>query len=359
MTQLRILAADLAAAVSACASVSDRGAIPILKSIRIMAENGSAQFVATDTFQTLTVRVPASGDGAFCIDADTIAQKAKAVKKGEVTIDCDGKNAVISQGRTRWTIPVLPVADFPATVADPVDGDPINLPSTFMTAFNAAASHADQSRPFIMGVRFDGDMIVGTNGHKLAAIQVPLSLPVATIPNSAVSKLAALTGNLSVTISGHSAMFANETMTFKTQLVQEGYPDWRRVLPSLDHHAIVDRAEFLQTVSRAAALKNDASDKVRYLAMRVKFLDGEIEVMSRNSVGEEGVDYAACERNGPEKWIGFMGSLLTETLSSMDAEKVIIRYTDERTAITIEPVGSGRTNIRVVMPRQLPAGFGS
>jgi DNA polymerase III subunit beta len=357
MQSFRIMARELAAAVSACASVADRGQVPILKTIRIIADGQKVEFVATDTSQTLICRAACEGSAEFCIDADALMQKTKSMKSGEVQIDCDGQNATISQGRTKWKIPVLPIVDFPSSVADPVDGETVELPASFMTDFNSVSPHTDQSRPFIMGVRFDGDMIIGTNGNKLAAVQVSVQLPSATIPNAACAKLAILGENVSVTISNSAAMFSTEFMSFKTQRVYEAYPDWRRVLPTLEHSATVDRAEFMQAVARAGALKNDG-DKVKYVQMRVLFGDGEIEIMSRNSIGEEGVDYAKCERDGPEKWVGFVGFMLSEVLQSMTAETIRIRYTDEKNPITIEPVVSNRTDIRVVMPRQLPAGFG-
>lgn len=346
------MARELAAAVSACATVADKGNVPILKTIRIVASGGAVEFTATDTAQTIHVRAACDGDLSCCVDAQALDQKCRAIKSGEVDIVQSDTDITISQGRTKWKIPVMPVADYPAQAAGAVKGKKIEMPETFLSDIAAAVSHADPTRANLMGVLLDGKHMVSTDGKRMAAIEFADKLPRVTLPTQAVNRIALLDGQITAVIGELAATFSTEFVTLRTQLLADPFPDWKRIIPELPHSAIVDRAEFMAAVQRATAIRAD--DK-RIVYVRLTFGD-EIEIYSRNSSDEDGRDYVACSGAEPA-YVGLNADALRSVLSTMDAETIIVRYQDFQTPIMIESVKSDRQNVRVLMPVRLPAGF--
>jgi DNA polymerase III subunit beta len=355
---LRIMGRELHAAVNACASIAHRGAIPIIATIHIHAENGKATFTATDTEQTISVRAACAGDFSACINAEALAQKTKLLKSGEVTITGDDKSATVSQGRTRWTIPILPASDFPAVLSTEIKGSSVKAPANFLSAISAALPSAETMgtpRVFLQGVHLSGKHIVSTNGSRMCVIETDADFPEGTIPVQACSRLAILEGDITIAFSANSAIFATEHMTLRTQLIAEAFPDWKRIIPKPPHSASVDLAEFRATVSSAAAIRGD---KDKAIPMKISFGDGDIAVMTRNSENEEGNSDMAATVNGPAKWVGFNGSNLTAAISSLASETVSVEYGEYQDPIVVRAIGRDREDYRVIMPWRLPAGFG-
>lgn len=350
---MRIMARELRAAVDTCAGVADRmGAIPVLAAIRIEISGGIASFMATNTQQTIVHRAACEGSGSICVDAGSLDMKVKTLRDGEVAMVADDKFLSVGQGRTKWKLPVI-LDDFPASLMIKATGDAIKLPPRFAATLSrvSASAHPEGSaRAYLEGVCIDGDMMVATDASRMAVspIGVSVTSDPSIIPIKACAKIASLDGEISIRIAGTSAIFETETVSIKTQLVDGTYPDWRRVVPDgHPHHVNVDRADLIASIKRASSTTADAT-KDRAAPMRLTIGD-EIECLTRNAAGEEGVDYVACDRHGDEIAIGINAPVFLGAIESLTGEKIRVEYRDPTSAIKI----TSGDDVRVVMPYRL------
>lgn len=352
---LRIMARELASAIKSCAQVSDTsGKIPILKTTLIDAKSGTASFTATNTDQTITARAACEGDASFCIDTATLAAKISTLRSDQpVSIDGDDKSVTISQGRTKWKMPILPAEDFPNTGT--VNGDPVTVTDEFAAAILAVAPVVATAFGLPhAGVLIDGNKIVATDGKQLRLVEITPTFPrSAILPPRACSLIPA---NCEVRIDEWGASFTTDALTFKTKLISGQFPDYPRVVASfsgeLVNSANVDREQFLASLERASAIKASGEKQGTFINMQLRFRDEEIEVFTRNHIeGEEGSDFVACERTGGDSDVGFNGSMIIAAVQSLTSETVTIRYGKASSPVIIEPLNSKGENIRVVMPR--------
>lgn len=359
MTQfsLTIMTREIASALASVIQVIDTGAkIPILKTTRITVADGIAEFVGTNTMQTVIARAACAGEGAIAIDAASLEGKIRALRQSEpVTITQDGAFVTVSQGRTRWKTPVLPASDFPGQVASVISGDPVQVTAKFMDAVRRAGSCVDPNEPreMLRGVHLS-DVAVATDGRSLALISGDATFPGITIPHQAIAAIGKMTGDITAIASDKAIQFSSEWMTFKTQLIEAHYPDFRRVIPTgMTGEVHVDRQALAAAVTRAASIRADGDKAGAYIPLTMKIREDEIEIFTSNREGEEGSDFVPCERiSGPDADIRMAGSLLIRAINSLDCDNVQIGFEDFRSPIVMSPIGSDRENIRIVMPRQ-------
>lgn len=352
---LTIEASDLLAAIKLTSQVSDNGNIQILKSTLISVNGNAANFTATNSNQTITARYPATGSGSICVETSALLAKIQTLKPGaQISLEIDGPHVVAKSGRSKWKLPYLPANDFPSSVSDPVDADPVSVGPDFLAAINSAigaaeinlgASHA--------GVRIDGNSVVATNGKQLRVIEFDGTLPSFTLPPS-VAKL--IPAECDIRASEHAVSFSTDTMTIKTKLIENSYPDWQRILSSFDKNltgsASVDRDEFIAALEMASAIKVSGEKAGSFVNMRITINQDEVDVFTRNHVeNEEGSAVCQCERDGPDSQIGVNGRMLIDAVKSLACDTVRILYGDTSTPMILSPLNSPARNIRMVMPR--------
>lgn len=348
---------DFSSALSAASSVINKAeTIPVLKAIRITVANGRAELVGTNTQQTVIVNIEAEGSGSICIDAASLEAKIKSLNQTDfVRIAEEDGFVIVSQKRTRWKTPALPADDFPDNVASPVDGKEVDIPALFMPALKSVSVCVDPAEPreYLRGVRM-ADALVGTDGRSLAVAGCGAVFDGVTVPLVAVAAISKLSGDIVATASDKAIQFSTDRMTIKTQVIDAGFPEYRRIIPSdLDGLAIVDRQELLAAITRASAIRAVGEKSGAFVPVALRIRSSEIEIASENRDGEEGADYVSCDRqSGADCDIRFSGALITRALNSLDCEVVELAFHDHMSPILIRPVGDGPENIRIVMPRQ-------
>lgn len=354
---MQIMARELSAAIAACATVADANSkIPILRTTRIAIDGGFASMIATNTEQTITVRAACAGSGVTCIDTGLLSAKIMTLRPNEpVVFEGDGKFVAISQGRTKWRVPVL-LDDFP--LPTPVDGEPVKLGKDFIAALNQAFSVIDPGGPsFISGAFIGGKTVMATNGKTARIIEFDGNLPRDTIiPARVVGRVTAMfPDGATVTTSENAATFSTEFVTLKTRLVEGIFPDIRRVISSFDQSLVntftVDADEFSGVIMRASAIGKSGEKSGAFINMQLRIRADEIEIATRNLNGEEGSDFCRCERTGEDADIGIKGDDLVLAVQSMPSDTYQVRYGGKENPFVMSPLGSTRENIRVIQPR--------
>lgn len=309
---LACMANQLAGALAAAGTVTDHGLkIPLLKATRIEVGGGSASIIATNTDQSIHKRIAAEGSGVVHLDTAALTAKITALKQtAPVAIEGDGKAVTITQGRTRWKLPVLAntsVYDF-VTSAAAIEGAEITLPGErlrFALAGVRTSASTDASRYYLAGpyVDFgDGLRLVATDGNTLAVIQVPGEFARHDgfiVPMKAVDAIARLFDPetpLTMIFNDQTFTLGDGETLFRSKMIEGVYPDWRRVVPSSEGAVYVDGAEFVAAIERVSAIRENVGTASKFVPVTMIFRETEIELTTQNGDGEEGSDYCACER---------------------------------------------------------------
>lgn len=339
----RTLSAALSRATGAINKVKQN---PILLCVRIFAGDGEMVVSATDMDRVITVRMACEGEcEPVCIDFTRLASVVGTMKdRGDLTMDVGQDTAVITCGRSRFTLPFFKSDIWPNL--DEVEWQhsfEVSGPqfARLMTALEPAIS-SEASRFFLNGIylhpgavsdaRRKGCLLgVATDGHKMYArhIEVP-ELPPAMagiiVPAIACAGIAKLFGEIDVlrlSVTERKLKVAVDGTDYITKLIEASYPDWRRVSPAQPSAFSYDTAQLTAALQVASAAK---SAEKAGKAVKLSFGDGEttLEAVDSNNpafTGSDAVPHSALDPPLAQV-IGVNVDYLIEMLARLDAETV-------------------------------------
>ena len=235
-------------------------------------EDGKLTMAATNNEMALEQRMPAQIQeaGALLINAKLFANMLSVLGGETVTIQGeDGRQAEITSGTCRYTIPILPVSNYPrAEIPFPEDTVTVkNIPS--MAARTVFAAAENEGKPAMRCVKLvftsDGLKAVSYDGSRLASAkgdsrgEASASL---LVPAASLHKLAHLVGNrdeLDVGTTGKSVVFMKEDFLFSARLLQGEHVDDDLLLRSVQSSftILTDAAALYDAVSAVSVLADD------------------------------------------------------------------------------------------------------
>jgi len=327
-------------------AVGARSPLPILQGILCEVENGVLRVTGTDTELTIrtTHEVEALQEGRTLIPAKLAAEAVRKLPAGAVTVSATGGEVEITGNGPRFRLRELAVEDYP-TVAVPspgagaaVDGE------TLVKALSqvGVAASTDEARPTLTGVLFEtegeGLRLVATDSYRLAVRDLPGVEGTATtlVPFRALREIARTVGDVKMTIDlgDREATFASERGTLTVRVIEASFPNYRMLLrEAYPNRLVVSRTGLLEAVGRAALVAED------HIPVRLSMHDGGVELsVSRQEVGEE-TEHLAGEYTGEEMTIAFNTRYLTDGVSAVDSDEVVIDTVDPLKAGVVRAEG--------------------
>jgi len=191
-------------------------------------------------------------EGRTLVSGRLLAEITRSLPAAPVEIAVEGSRAVLTCGSARFTLPTLPVEDYPALPAVPPATGKVES-SAFAAAVGqvAIAAGRDDTLPVLTGVRLEivGDRLTlaATDRYRLAVREIPWRpeqpdatgtalVPARTLSDAARSMSSAgaeVTVALGSGPSGEAlAGFSCGTRETTTRLVDGQFPDYRRLLPA-------------------------------------------------------------------------------------------------------------------------------
>lgn len=291
-------------------AVETRNTIPILATVRLVAENSRLTVTGTNLNVEMAGSIEADGDLAVCIDAKLLAAAVNKAGGDDLAFEADGTTATLKAGRSRYKLPVLPVDDFPTMQTGEFtaefDADP-----AAMFAPVAFAMSDEATRFYLCGAYLEPHAVTATNGHKLSSVAHELGVefrPV-IVPSGTVAL--APKGKTKVRISGTKIQFVADDIILTSALVDGSYPDYERVIPrDQPNVAVFDNAAMKAAVDRVAIVSQDKAPSVR-----LDLTTAEISVSARGD--GEADDVVPCAYDGPAQAVGFNARYLGEVLGCL------------------------------------------
>ena len=280
----------------AARSLASRPTVPVLAGLLLTLDESSLTISGFDLEAStqITVDVNVGTTGQALVSGRLLAEITRALPPHPVDVALDGSRLSITCASARFTLPTMPVEDYPRlpdmpTTAGKVDG------SVFATAVAQAAVAAgrDDTLPMLTGVRLEinGEKLTlaATDRYRLAVrelewlptsnLDVQVLVPARALADAAkslaghdeltIALSTAAAGGTGEGIIGFSAT-GHETTT---RLLDAQFPPYRTLLPSdWASSAEVSVSAFTESVKRVALLAD------RGTPVRLEFADGGVSL---------------------------------------------------------------------------------
>jgi DNA polymerase III subunit beta len=357
-------------------SLPSRPSVPVLAGVLMRVSGGRLTVSAFDyeVSSQCTIDVNGDADGAGLVSGRLLAEITKALPAKPVDIAAVGSHLELVCGSARFTLPTMPVEDYPTLPDMPSTAGTVEA-AVFASAVGqvAVAAGRDETLPMMTGVRIelDGETLtmLATDRYRLAMRELPWRpdnpdasmhalVPAKTL-NDTAKTLGPLGGEVTVALARGGAGegmigFASATGSRRTtsRLLDGEYPPVRKLFPeSHSSQAQLPVAGLVEVVKRVALVAE------RSTPVRLSFGDDGLVVeagTSEDARASEAMDAALV---GDGLTIAFNPQYLLDGLGALEGPTAVLSFTDARkpavlTAATAEgePVAGYRY---LIMPIRL------
>lgn len=329
--KITIPRADLARLLASTIKVVEsRNNIPILSTVRLVADGGKITATATDLDIEITSAVTAEADedGALCVSAkllDDIVKKLPA--DALVTLTAADSTLTVKAGRYTSRLQVLPVEDFPSFSADgftahfEVDLASVVAPVRF-------AISTEEARFYLNGVFIHatplGLTAVATDGHRLGKHTVASvgDIPAVILPRKFVGLIPA--GGVAVDLSDTKVRVTSGETVITSKLIDGTFPDYQRVIPTGNDKVVVfDSAVMAKAADRVSIVSSE-----RGRAVRLNFADGQATLAVNNPESGSATEEVSVAYEGDPLEIGFNSAYLAELVGQFPAGDIRLALND-------------------------------
>lgn len=348
--------------------VERRQTLPILANVLIVLEGQKLSLTGTDLEVEIIGRVfleNAGEDGSITVPARKLFDICKSLADGsEITINVTDSKAVVSSGRSRFTLSTLAANDFPNVEQSSGSVEFKLLQGQLKHLIDATSFAMAQQdvRYFLNGMLWEVEQnkltAVATDGHRLAlSVNDEISIDTAEktqaiVPRKGILELARLlmneTDEIMITLGKNHIRATTTDFTFTSKLVDGNFPDYQRVIPKQSTRLLQGkRVEIRQALSRTAILSNE-----KYRGVRLLLDDGNLKIMANNPEQEEAEENINVNYNGGALEIGFNVSYLIDVLNCINSEDALFELSDANSSVIIREEAEAQ-DLYVVMPMRL------
>jgi DNA polymerase III subunit beta len=378
--KFRVERDSLADAVTwAARSLSARPTIPVLAGLLLSVTDDQLSVSGFDLEASTEVdlEVAAAAPGQALVSGRLLADITRALPPHPVDVTVDGSRLTISCGSARFTLPTMPVEDYPRLPSMPTTAGTVDS-SEFATAVGqvAIAAGRDDTLPMLTGVRLEieGDRITlaATDRYRLAvrglawnpgdpsAEPAQVLVPARTLADAAKSLASseALTIALSSTggtgegIIGFSGAAHGRSSRATTRLLDATFPAYRSLLPTeWASTAEVVVAPLVEAVKRVALVAD------RNAPVCLEFADGSVALSAGGDDEGRAEEQLEVGYEGDPITTAFNPQFLLDGLGALTSGSARLLFTSSNKPVVLRPDASssdGADYTYLIMPVRLP-----
>lgn len=371
--KLRVERDGFADAVAWAARIlPQKAALPVLAGLRLeVGTDGALELSGFDYEVSAQAQVEATvaEAGAILVPGRLLAEIVRSLPPQPIDLATDGSRVVVTCGSARFTLPTLPLEEYPTLPVMPTATGTVGS-DAFAAAVSAVAIAAgrDDALPVLTGIRveIEGEQVTlaATDRYRLAirtlrwapidpSLQTTALVPARTLAEAAKS----LTSGAEVTLSlaadnAGEGLFglAGAQRATTSRLLDGEFPKYRSLLPdSSTATATVDAAALMDAVRRVALVASRTSP------VRLSFSPDGV------SLEAGGVDEAEAHEalpggfEGEPLTIAFNATYLLDGLSSLDSDEAQLAFTGptKPAVLTGKPGDSATDHRYLLMPVRL------
>ncbi len=330
-------------------AVEKRQTMPALSNILVKAGPESLSLTATDLEIELvtTLNMVADEAGDITLPARKLLDICKALPdESSIKIQVDKDKAVVTSGRSRFSLATLPADDFPALESINAVAE-FHLPQKILKELIDKTSFAmalQDVRYYLNGLLIEVNngllRAIATDGHRLAYCEKQADCEVAEmkqviVPRKGIQELVRLLEDsdepLTMIIGSNHFRVEVGDIRFTSKLIDGRFPDYNRVIPDDGTNIITaDRENLRQALVRASILSNEKYRGIRLMA------DKDIMRLQTHNPDQEEADVEVeINYKGEPLEIGFNVNYMLDVLNVMDDNMVQATLRDSNSSCLI------------------------
>ncbi len=349
----RDVLADAAAWVAR--SLPTRPPVPVLGGVLIQAggEPGAETLTVSgfdyETSAHVELDATVGDPGRVLVSGRLLADITRALPSRPVDLVVDGSRATINCGNSRFTLPTMPVEDYPELPAMPQQAGTVAAGELAAAVSQVAvAAGRDDTLPMLTGVRVEIDgprlTLAATDRFRLAVRELDWE-PEDTEQSSAVLIPARTLAEVAKTLGGSGtveiALAAGEGMLgmtgggrrATTRLLDAEFPRFRQLIPA-EHTTAAE----LDVATLVEALKRVSLVADRVAQIRLDFgVDGLRLTAGGDDVGSA-EEELPCTLDGAPLVLAFNPGYLLDALGALHTERARLTFTTPNRPALVRPV---------------------
>jgi len=338
-------------------SLPSRPSVPVLAGVMLRVDDSGLQVSGFDyeVSSQVSVDVQADADGTALVSGRLLAEITKALPAKPVDIAAVGSHLELVCGSARFTLPTMPVEDYPSLPAMPAVAGTVDA-AEFAAAVAqvAVAAGRDDTLPMLTGVRMELEgsalTLLATDRYRLAVremawrpaepeLSTHALVPAKTLADTAKA-LGPLGGEVTIALSRGGAGegmigFSAGTRRTTSRLLDGELPNVRALFA--DHYPMQARVSvpaLVEVVRRVSLVAERATP------VRLTFSEDGLVVEaggSEEARASEAMD--ATFTGGSELTIAFNPQYLLDGLAALDAPQAVFNIIDPVKPTAISPGG--------------------
>ncbi len=361
----------LAAAVDRVLNVvPQKTTMPVLGHLLVEASGKQIKLTATDLDLTIatTIEGEVGREGSVTLPAKRFSEIVRQLDpSADVEIDVTKANALITAGRANFRILGMGAEEFPK-IPPMTFKKGVNIPAdTLKKAIQKTVFcvSRDETRRALTGILWEvtksSMAMVGTDGHRLARISVPVEIQVdakreCIVPTKALNQIVRLAGEaiegaVTVKLADDHVVFKLDKTTLRTRLSEGPFPKYQDVIPKdNDKKVIVNRDVIGDALRRVSLLSDNLTHQVRVAVKR-----DQLVLSARTQDIGEAQEEIEAQYGGEEMDMGFNAQYLAEVLRNVETEEVLMSLSTPLNAGLVEPMEQGEDEnyLCLIMPLRL------
>ena len=282
-----------------------------------------------------------SQKGKVLVPGRLLAEISRSLPAKPISFVLEGTRVLVSAGSAKFTLPTLPLSEYPTLPELPVASGSLNS-DLFATAVNqvAVAAGKDDSLPTLTGVFVEINKnqitLAATDRYRLAVRELTWSAQDANIETTSLLRARTLAdaaksliGTSQVTIALAPTTtneklvgFISEGKTMTSRVLDGSFPPFRHLLPNESTaDAIIEVAPFLDSVRRVALV----TDKT--VPLRLNFSNNTLQLEAGTGDEAQASEKLDINYKGEDINIAFNPTYLTDGLTAINTAFVHISFT--------------------------------
>jgi DNA polymerase-3 subunit beta len=282
-----------------------------------------------------------SQKGKVLVPGRLLAEISRSLPAKPISFILEGSRVLVSAGSAKFTLPTLPLSEYPTLPELPAASGSLNSDS-FATAVNqvAVAAGKDDSLPTLTGVFVEINKnqitLAATDRYRLAVKELTWSAQDANIETTSLLRARTLAdaaksliGSSQVTIALAPTTtneklvgFISEGKTMTSRVLDGSFPPFRHLLPNESTaDAIIEVAPFLDSVRRVALV----TDKT--VPLRLNFSNNTLQLEAGTGDEAQASEKLDINYKGEDINIAFNPTFLTDGLTAINTAFVHISFT--------------------------------
>jgi DNA polymerase III subunit beta len=350
--------------------INSNNTLPILDNFLFELNNNTLTVSASDleTTMSATLEIDSTSTGSVAVPAKLLLEILKTFPEQPLTFTVEENSTIeISSNSGKYALAYANGDEFPKSVKIDEPSSTIVPADVLATAVSKTifAAGNDDLRPVMSGVFFqfspEGLTFVATDAHKLvkyARADVKASevadfiMPKKPL-NILKSILGASDSEVKIEYNDSNATFSFDNYILTCRLIDGKYPNYEAVIPKENPNKLmINRTLFLNSVRRVAIFSNKTTHQIR-----LKIAGAELNISA------EDIDYSnkaeerlTCDYQGDDMQIGFNSRFLTEMLTNLQSDEIMLEMSMPNRAGILTPIDGlddGETVTMLVMPVML------